>query len=100
MLPDAPARLSTTTCCPSSSVILGWMMRPTKSDEPPGANGMIMRTAGSDTPARLQLRNTQATERYHESSQHVASLRGIIPYSPTCAMSTESRALCSVLVMG
>jgi hypothetical protein len=44
MLPEAPARFSTTIGCPSSSASLGCMMRPTKSEAPPGAKGMIMRT--------------------------------------------------------
>jgi len=33
-----------TTCCFSSSDSFGWMMRATKSDAPPGANGTMMVT--------------------------------------------------------
>jgi len=44
MLPAAPGLFSTTIGWPSSSPIFGCMMRPTKSDAPPGAKGMIMRT--------------------------------------------------------
>jgi hypothetical protein len=43
MLPAAPGLFSTTIGWPSSSPIFGWMMRPTKSEAPPGANGMIIR---------------------------------------------------------
>src|SRR5215472_6979957 len=42
MLPEAPGRLSMTIDCPSRSPSLGEMMRATKSDAPPGANGTII----------------------------------------------------------
>jgi hypothetical protein len=45
MLPAAPPRFSITICWPSSSASRGCMMRPTKSDAPPGANGTIILTA-------------------------------------------------------
>src|SRR6187549_549808 len=66
MLPEAPGRFSTTICWPSSSAMRGWMMRPTKSDAPPGANGTIMRigllgywenaTDGGSNASRIRTR--------------------------------------------
>jgi hypothetical protein len=41
-LPDAPVRLSITTCWPSASPSFGATMRATKSEAPPGANGTII----------------------------------------------------------
>jgi hypothetical protein len=44
MLPDAPGRFSMTIVCPSASPSFGEMIRATKSDAPPGANGTIILT--------------------------------------------------------
>ena len=44
MFPDAPPRLSMMTCWPMNSANFGCRMRATKSDEPPGAFGTIMRS--------------------------------------------------------
>src|SRR5258706_13535089 len=40
IMPPAPPRLSTTTCCPSCEDSLGAMMREVISVPPPGANGL------------------------------------------------------------
>src|SRR5258706_7181056 len=44
MLPEAPARLSTTTCCPHASERSAASRRATRSTLPPGGNGVMMRT--------------------------------------------------------
>src|SRR5436190_11680783 len=44
MVPVAPARLSTTHCCPVASFSFCASMRPIASVEPPAAHGMISRT--------------------------------------------------------
>ena len=43
-MPAAPGRLSTTICWPRISLTPAWMVRATKSDAPPGANGTIIIT--------------------------------------------------------
>src|SRR5262245_21971586 len=47
MMPDAPARLSTTTCWPIDFVTPGAMIRAFTSTVPPGGNGEISRIARS-----------------------------------------------------
>src|SRR5262245_46843391 len=47
MMPDAPARLSTTICCPMDFDTAGPRMRAFTSTVPPGGNGEIMRIAWS-----------------------------------------------------
>src|SRR5882672_4811589 len=72
MLPAAPARFSTMICWPRSSPRRGWRMRPTKSDAPPGANGMITRTG------RLGYACPSARAGNSASTAHTSILRFII----------------------
>src|SRR5436190_485236 len=68
MLPAAPGLFSTTIGWPSSSPIFGCMIRPTKSDAPPGAKGMIMRTGLLGTVA------LRATVCYHNFAVRVVDI--------------------------
>src|SRR5258705_11929433 len=62
MLPDAPARLSTMTCCPHALPRSALSSRATRSTLPPGGNGVMMRTslAGNSAAKAVAAANTAA----------------------------------------
>src|SRR5262245_29445468 len=64
--PPAPARFSTTTCWPSTSVSLVATMRLVMSTPPPGGNGLMMRSGrfgNACAPASIDRTNTDSVKR-------------------------------------
>src|SRR5512143_2468623 len=83
MLPPAPGRLSTMTCCPHASVSFCPTSRARMSVAPPGGNGTTIRIglvgyAGACAPAGGTIADRAASRASSETRSFMSSLGSVV----------------------
>src|SRR6266404_2861871 len=97
--PPAPARTSTTTCCPSSALSALAKARPNKSAAPPAANGTISRIGRfGKACARAVVGHSAATARAQMSARReVPMARAISRIAILTQLTTKTNSILPIL---